>query len=190
MSKSAKEHLHDLIDHLKIVKQLTRQNLQKAQEKSKSYYDKKAKEPDFRVGNRVLLQCMKVQKGLSPKLHAKWIEPYYITNVSENNTYKLRRISDHKILKSRIHANRLKHYEDPRNYRNPIMENEPQNQEVDNQGTQEVHNPELDEHTPVEGQEDNDEFLAEKLVAKRKRNGKIFYRVKWVGYKTSTWVPE
>lgn len=50
LSKSAKQHLHELIDHLKVVKKISTQNVQVAQEKSKQNYDKKAKEPDFRVG--------------------------------------------------------------------------------------------------------------------------------------------
>lgn len=32
--------------------------------------------------------------------------------------------------------------------------------------------------------------MTEKLLAKRRRNGQNFYRVKWVGYKKTTWIPE
>lgn len=208
ISKSAKEHLDDLIKHLKVVKDISKRNVQNSQEKAKSHHDKKAKNPDFRVGNRVLLQCMKVPKKLSPKLHAKWVGPYYITDVGTNNTYKIRRVVDHKIVKSRIHANRLKHYEDPRNYRTP---NNDQNQDDDdNQATNNTNNNPVPDKASTDNKnndknddkdkdnngidndndDDQDEFLAEKLVAKRKRNGKNYYRVKWVGYKRTTWVPE
>ncbi|CAG2200816.1 unnamed protein product [Mytilus edulis] len=214
MSKSAKEHLHQLIDHLKIVKKVCKQNLEKSQEKSKQYYDKRSKEPNFRVGDRVLLQCMKVPKGLSPKLHAKWIGPYYITNVGQNNTYKLRRMSDHKIVKSRIHANRIKPYEDPRNVREPVRQNNDdlndnssQNDDsididknddetqlpnnVDDPNLGQDNQNDIDDNDQTQSETDNDsEFLAEKLVAKKKRNGKNYYRVKWVGYKKTTWVAE
>ncbi|VDI68391.1 Hypothetical predicted protein [Mytilus galloprovincialis] len=37
--------------------------------------------------------------------------------------------------------------------------------------------------------EDND-FVAEKLFAKKRRHGKNYYKVKWVGYKKTTWDPE
>ncbi|CAC5417671.1 unnamed protein product [Mytilus coruscus] len=188
MSKSAKEHLHQLIDHLKIVKEVCKQNLQKSQEKSKQYYDKRSKEPDFRTGDRVLLQCMKVPKGLSRKLHPKWIGPYYITND--------------------------KPYEDPRNVREPVRrinndinDNNSQNDDsididknddeiqlpnnVDDENLEQDKQNDTDknDHTQSETDDDSD-FLAEKLVAKKKRNGKNYYSVKWVGYKKTTWVAE
>ena len=153
---------------------------------------------DFKVGDRVMLQCMKVPKGPSPKLHPKWIGPYYITNVGQNHTYKIRRMSDHKILKSRIHANRLKHYEDPRNYREPVRQDNIQNNnnpEKDNDETESLNNDNIEPQNEDGNSKDNEinddeEFQAEKLVAKRKGNGKNYYRVKWVGYKKTTWVPE
>lgn len=49
----------------------------------------------------------------------------------------------------------------------------------------------IDDNDQTQSETDNDsEFLAEKLVAKKKRNGKNYYRVKWVGYKKTTWVAE
>lgn len=32
--------------------------------------------------------------------------------------------------------------------------------------------------------------MPEKLLAKRVRNGENFYRVKWVGFPKTTWIPE
>ena len=107
---------------------------------------------------------------------------------------------DHKILKSRIHANRLKHYEDPRNYREPVRQDNIQNdndseENNDNKEMQPLENDNVesqndDNNNNDEESHDDQEFQAEKLVAKRKRNGKNYYRVKWVGYKKTTWVPE
>ena len=62
---------------------------------------------------------MKVPKGPSPKLYPKWNGPFYVINVRQNNTCKVRRCSDHKLIKSRIHTNRLKMYNDPRDFRVP-----------------------------------------------------------------------
>ena len=148
------------------------------------------------MGDRVLLQCMKVPIVLSPKLHAKWIGPFYITDVGQNNTYKIRRAS-------RIHSNRLKHYEDPRNYRDPVVQDRQQNIELENQiddenidqhhSNADVTNSVRDESESSQSNDEKDdenEFLAEKFIAKRKRNGKNFYRVKWVGYKRTSWVPD
>ncbi|VDI58931.1 Hypothetical predicted protein [Mytilus galloprovincialis] len=118
MSKTAKNHLETLIDRLKIVKDIAKTSVQNSIEKTKNRYDKKGGAPKFRVGDYVMLQSMKVPKGLSPKLHPKWDGPFYVTNFGQNNTCKLRRCSDHKLIKSRIHTNRMKPFIDPRDYRN------------------------------------------------------------------------
>ena len=204
LGASAKEHLEHLIEHLKIVQAVAKKNVKDSQNKTKVRYDKKAKLPNFAVGDQVMLQCMKIPKGFSPKLYAKWEGPFYITDVGVNNIYKLRRCLDHKILKSRIHANRLKHYNDPRNVREPPN---PQNAHAsqDIPGTQvptdmtasqdtALDNANNDVQNQAEAPESNDDsdnqFLAENLLAKRKRNGKNYYRVKWVGYSKTSWVPE
>lgn len=102
------------MSHLKIVKDIAKENIKQAQIKQKQQYDKKSTDvPNFRVGQSVLLHSTKVPVGLSPKLHDPWDGPFYITAIGPNNTYKLRRCSNHKELKSFIHANRLKRYENP-----------------------------------------------------------------------------
>ena len=205
IGKSAQEHVNELIDQLKMVQKIAKCNVDKAQEKGKTYYDKKARKPQFKVGDRVLLQCMKVPKGTSPKLQMKWEGPFYIHHANDT-TYKLRRLNDHKILKSRIHANRLKLYNDPRDHRVPPTHVQQQidndnnirniDDKVANDETQiditdnESLTDETNDETDNEQVDDNDQFLADKLLAKKKINGKTHYRVKWVGYSKTTWVPE
>ncbi|VDI65535.1 Hypothetical predicted protein [Mytilus galloprovincialis] len=41
-----------------------------------------------------------------------------------------------------------------------------------------------------ETNDDDNDFIAEKLLAKKRRQGKNYYKVKWVGYKKTTWEPE
>ncbi|VDI24907.1 Hypothetical predicted protein [Mytilus galloprovincialis] len=41
-----------------------------------------------------------------------------------------------------------------------------------------------------EAYDENNDFIAEKLLAKKRRQGKNYYKVKWVGYKKTTWEPE
>lgn len=207
LGKPAKEHIDELIEHLTIVQKIAKRNVSKVQEKTKETYDKKAKQPDFKVGDRVLLQCMKIPKGFSPKLHAKWEGPFYINHANQN-TYKLRRIRDHKLVKSCIHANRLKRYEDPRDVRGPIVQmnrndnGDNRDNDDDNVGNNDNINNRQDDNdtqdlqsqsqtmTDDNAQIDENVFEAEKLVARRRRNGENFYRVKWLGYKKTTWVPE
>lgn len=61
LNKDAKSHVSDLMSHLKIVKDIAKENKRKAQIKQKHQYDKKATElPEFRVGQSVLLHTTKV----------------------------------------------------------------------------------------------------------------------------------
>ncbi|CAG2235679.1 unnamed protein product [Mytilus edulis] len=214
MSKTAKNHLETLIDRLKIVKDIAKTSVENSQEKTKNRYDKKAEAPKFRVGDYVMLQSMKVPKGLSPKLHPKWDGPFYVINVGQNNTCKLRRCSDHKLIKSRIHTNRMKPYIDPRDHRTipDIQRNVAQNNRDRVDDIDDVQNDNIDSSQNDDEQmqqndahmqqndallqqndetndEDND-FIAEKLLAKKRRQGKNYYKVKWVGYKKTTWEPE
>ncbi|KAK3086461.1 hypothetical protein FSP39_018761 [Pinctada imbricata] len=101
------------MSHLKIVKDIAAQNIKKAQVKQKEQYDKKTTTPNFRIGQSVLMHTTRVPQGLSPKLHNPWDGPFYIAAIGPNNTYKIRRCSTHKELKSYIHANRLKAYNNP-----------------------------------------------------------------------------
>ncbi|KAK3084156.1 hypothetical protein FSP39_009188 [Pinctada imbricata] len=113
LSKDAKSHVTGLMSHLKIVKDIATQNIKKAQVKQKEQYDKKTTTPNFRIGQSVLMHTTRVPQGLSPKLHNPWDGPFYIAAIGPNNTYKIRRCSTHKELKSYIHANRLKAYNNP-----------------------------------------------------------------------------
>jgi hypothetical protein len=66
--------------------------------------DKKAKEPEFRVGQTLLLRVYKIPKGLSRKLPDKSDGPYLITELGPNHTYKLLNCATNKTIKSLINA--------------------------------------------------------------------------------------
>ncbi|CAC5423935.1 unnamed protein product [Mytilus coruscus] len=205
MSKTAKNHLDTLIDRLKIVKDIAKTSVENSQEKPKNRYDKKAEAPKFRVGDYVMLQSMKVPKGLSPKLHPKWDGPFYVINVGQINTCKLRRCSDHKLIKSRIHTNRMKPYIDPRDHRdipeiqrNVVDNNRDKVDDIDGLQNDNIDRSQNDaqmqpndallqqnDETNDEDHEDND-FKAEELLAKKRRQGKSYYKVKWNVYRCVT----
>jgi len=67
LSKDAKTHVTKLMSHLKLFKEIATDNIKFAQIQQKERYDKKSKEPNFQVGNIVLLHNTRVPKGLSPK---------------------------------------------------------------------------------------------------------------------------
>ncbi|KAK3088363.1 hypothetical protein FSP39_018216 [Pinctada imbricata] len=165
LNKDAKEHVSELMSHLKVVKEIAKKNIQKAQTKQKQQYDKKAKTPNFCVGQSVLLHTNRVAKGLSPKLSNPWDGPLYIGATGPNNTYKIIRSSTNKTMKSFVHANRLKAYNlpdshtspsprnqstssiDPQNFRNGGQPQQSQRNEDENSQTQ-ASQPTSSTHTP------------------------------------------
>ena len=60
-----------------------------------------------------MLKKHNITPGLSKKLGHKFDGPFYITKVGPNHTFNLRRQSNHKPIRPRIHANRLKPYYNP-----------------------------------------------------------------------------
>ena len=86
--KSAKAHITDVIECLKIAKTIAKENVKRHQEKNKEQYDKKTKVPEFAVGHTVLLRKYKIPKELSRKLQYKSYGPYLIPKLSPSHTYK------------------------------------------------------------------------------------------------------
>lgn len=99
MNQDAKTHVTNLMKHLKLVHEIATQNIQHARQKQKEHYDKISKEPNFYVGQSVLLHKPHVAKGLSPKLH----NPYYIIaecpNISPHNNSKVFRFQRKTLIK-------------------------------------------------------------------------------------------
>ncbi|CAG2257357.1 unnamed protein product [Mytilus edulis] len=117
LQKNAKEYINEVIENLRITREIAKENVKIRQEKSKEYYDRKTAEPEFRLHDKVLLRLHRTPVGKSPKLIDKYEGPYYITKIGPNYTFRLRKCSDHKELKSVVNASRLKHYSNPRNHR-------------------------------------------------------------------------
>jgi hypothetical protein len=113
LSAEFKTHLAQVLQNLEIARKIAAENTKLAQEKYKNQYDKHSQPADFKPAERVWLYCTKVPPGMAPKLHRKWVGPYYITLLGPNNTYKLRRCSDNREVKVMVNATRLKHYFDP-----------------------------------------------------------------------------
>ena len=100
--------MRQTIENLRLARTLATQNVNHNIERNEEAHDAKAKEPNFKVGQTVLLYTPHVQKGLSSKLQRKWTGPYYIVECCQNHTYSLRHVDTHVLHKSVVHANRLK----------------------------------------------------------------------------------
>jgi hypothetical protein len=75
---------------------------------TKQQHDKFAEHPRYKLGDRVLLHDPKVPVGKTAKLHRTWTGPFEILETYDNFLYKLKNCQTGKIIKSRIHSNRLK----------------------------------------------------------------------------------
>jgi len=83
-------------------------NIEKGQDKLKRKVNKRTSKK-LKIGDKVLVHRTDLQNNMSAKLQEKWVGPYYIHDVLEGTTYKLRNIRG-KLIKGVIHGNRLKKY--------------------------------------------------------------------------------
>jgi transposase InsO family protein len=113
LTKDAKLYMEELKRKMTISHTIARDNISAAQLKYSHQHNKTSAPPKFKEDDIVWMFCSKTPTGVSPKLCQKWLGPYYICVVHETYTYKLRRVSDNKLVKSVIHADRLKLYTDP-----------------------------------------------------------------------------
>ena len=170
LPSTVQTYLNQLIDTLKVSQAVATENQKEAQAKNKKYYDKKAAEPSFKAGDKVLLQNPRIPVGLSKKLVPKFEGPYYIRACGPNYTYYLKRLADHKDHPSPVNANRLKPYLAPesRTLQPPQPVVTPQPVQT-NQGPS---------WHPV------DKLLATKVISNVRH-----YRVKWQSNDPPTWLP-
>ena len=109
------QHLKQIVENLRLATTLAKENVKHNIERNRKAYDATAKDPDFKIGQTVLLYTPHVQKGLSAKLQIKWKGPYYIVECCQNHTYSLRHANTHVLMKTVVHANRLKPFNESDN---------------------------------------------------------------------------
>ena len=122
LAADTQQFMQQLLGNLKIFKELATEKLKTGQEKAKDRHDVRAKEPTFKVGDKVLLKKEKVLQGQSAKLSDKSEGPYEIVQDGPNFTYKIRNCQNRKVVKSFINARELKLYHE----RQPDVEEHPQ----------------------------------------------------------------
>ena len=93
-------------ERIRTTNEAAREQLQGTKEKAKKEYDKKTREVEFKVGDKVWLFDESVRRGRSKKLDNKWVGPYVIIEKHSkvNVTIKKGRNT------LRTHANRIKHF--------------------------------------------------------------------------------
>ena len=111
------QYIEDMTKNLQIIRDTAKQNILKHKQLFKARHDKKAKLPNFHIGQHVYVTVEHIPVGVSRKLYPRYTGPFYIVHKGKNHSYKLRHCRTNKLLKYTVHANRLKHYKDPRDHR-------------------------------------------------------------------------
>ncbi|KAL8589766.1 hypothetical protein ACOMHN_027274 [Nucella lapillus] len=106
--------MEGIIKKAELTKTMIADNIQSAQQRCKSQYDKKTRQPKYREGQQGLLQCSHSVPGLSAKLQQTYDGPYYITKILPKDVYYvLRHCQNNKLIKSPVNAMRLRPYFSP-----------------------------------------------------------------------------
>ena len=100
--------LKTFLENVQLSRQIAKENMERHLEINKTRYDQKSQNKPFHVGQYVWLYNPAVPVGYSSKLHAKWCGPYTVTEVHDNNTYRIRHFQTHLESPSLINGIRLK----------------------------------------------------------------------------------
>jgi hypothetical protein len=123
------------------------------------------------VGDQVLIDPHKLNlleaKGVGRKLMQKHIGPFEVTEVLNDNTYRLR-LPDSYPMHNVVNMTHLRPYRTTGDSTRPHLSN------------------------PRDDLRASEEFEVEEVVGHRKRKGKLLYRIRWKGYgaQEDTWVLE
>ena len=103
-------YIMNMRERLATMSELAHENLEKAQEKQKRWYDKKARNRELEEGQQVLVLLPSNQK----KIHAAWQGPYKITKKVGTVDYEVD-MHDKKKRRRIFHINMLKPWYTPEN---------------------------------------------------------------------------
>ena len=175
----------------------------RAHDSMKVYYDRKTQTPVFTLGDKVWLDAPAMEVGKSKKLRYLYRGPYYICDELQNFTYQLRRCEDNTLLKSPVHANRLKRFYSPKDrLTNPTRDipvvTATEQGESDRDVVREASASEEDASDSEVSDEtnfnldDDDVYRVKRILAHKKFNGTMFYKIHWEDYsaRDATWEPE
>ncbi|KAI9562401.1 hypothetical protein GHT06_013370 [Daphnia sinensis] len=98
-------YVDTLLERLRYSFHRAREENEKARERQREQYNKRAKVFDYKTGNRVLLDVRVVQKGDNRKFTSKYRGPYRVVKVYPNHTVD---IADNSYNCQLVHCNRLK----------------------------------------------------------------------------------
>jgi hypothetical protein len=114
-------HLERLIEVLPQELEKAKLQVQKSQKNQKDRHDRKIRfQINFSIGDKVLYYDAAKEKQWTGKLNPKWKGPYYIHQIGEKGSYKIRTIEG-KVLKTAVNGSLLKLYHDRQNWEPMIV---------------------------------------------------------------------
>ena len=186
--KNASEHLKDILPKLETFHSVAMENIKKAQQKMKKYYDKNAQSSTFDVGDYVWVYTPNLKKNLSKKLLHQWQGPMYLTKKVSPVTFILRN-NNNKLLKAPVHVNRMKQYVD-RNSRPIGILNDVEGTDIDDEDIPDDSFDTTQDNNSSQNinSQNNDPEIA-KVLHVRRRNRANQFLIHWVGKTTAenTW---
>ena len=102
---SSSDYIGSLVDRLRFSFQRTREENEKARQRQREQYNKRAKLHKYKIGDRVLLDIRVVEKGNNRKFTSKFQGPWRVIRVYSNGTAD---ITDNTYKVKTVHVNRLK----------------------------------------------------------------------------------
>ncbi len=105
---SAKDFIERTLQDLQTAHQFAEDILLERKESMRQKSETKAHDPKFKVGDVVYIYEPVVVPGNARKLSRLWAGPYFIIQMPSTIHAKLRRVSDSKLVKNKVHINRLK----------------------------------------------------------------------------------
>lgn len=213
--QNVRTHMENLKHTLQITQQIAKENIELTQQKTKTRYDTRTAEPQYQLGDKVLLRTMKTPKGLSPKLQDKYEGPFYIVTIGPNYSYKLRHYDTNKELKAPVNANRIKPYIPASDFRQTLrarVDNRKSPKTIPQDTLANTANTHSNTSTPTQNNTTNlplnqpqkqqngqpkptqskdiQYFPIERLLQMKYIKGVKHYLVKWEGDYPTSWEPE
>ena len=212
LPSEAAECMDQILTGLQETQTAVKQNVEEAKRRYKQQHDKNAKPHSFAIGQRVWLHYFAKKKGVSAKLTRKWVGPFYIVHVVKGGSFMLRRCSDNVILKSPVHPVRLKPFWDPNDRPTnhvPINEDyvtddaissdnesdvgnelsSDNEAHVDNEPAKSAVNEHRDKEPPDKQEVLPQTYQVQRILASKKIGSTKFYKIKWIGFRETTWEP-
>ena len=178
LSSNAEVYVQKLKKRIDLTLKIAKDCVETAQDKHKQQHDKRSKDPEFRLGQRVWVYNPKILKDKSAKLHLKWTGPYYITDIGPNHTFVLHNSKTHKKLTSLIHANRLNEDPDDRDEHFPNTHTPNDNINVSQHTgsqSQSIDNNNGTQTTQADSQSNSEYGIVQDLLACSRHQGKKVY---------------